>query len=298
MNPLLVIVISLGLAGSLALGISALIPSRRPPGPPTRWQRGMWWLRYGSGSTSGERRRHQMWLAAAIVGGIVAALISGLPVAGILVAVAVPGVPWLLASGRAEQQAITRLEAVEAWTRRLHDVEDSGHGLQGAIVETAATAPPAIAEPVRDLVARIQAGWDPRDALSRFGATLSDPLSDQVVAALMLHLRDRGAKLPDILSGIADTAAEGVAARRETAAKRAKARFQIRFLVGMCLVLLAFGIASPDLTAAYREPRGQVALTLFALAAVGCLWWARVLSLPPRPSRFLAAEEPTGEEPR
>ncbi|NIL64788.1 hypothetical protein HCB39_26970 [Salinispora arenicola] len=65
-----------------------------------------------------------------------------------LVAVAVPGVPWLLSAGREEQRTIARVEAVEAWTRRLRDVEDSGVGLQEAIVDTAQTAPAAIAADV------------------------------------------------------------------------------------------------------------------------------------------------------
>lgn len=104
----------------------------------------------------------------ALAAGVLAWIISGIPVAAPLVAVAVPGVPWLLSAGREEQRTIARVEAVEAWTRRLRDVEDSGVGLQEAIVDTAQTAPAAIAADVQLLAARIQAGWDVEAALYAF----------------------------------------------------------------------------------------------------------------------------------
>ncbi|MFY1633672.1 type II secretion system F family protein [Solwaraspora sp. WMMB335] len=290
MNPVLIAaLVGAGLIGSLALGITALAGTAEPDRPPSRWAARARWLWYGSGTTRQAQRRHQAWVLGAFTAGIFAWIISGVPVAAPLVALAVPGVPWLLSAGKEEQRAITRVEAVEAWTRRLRDVEDSGVGLQEAIVGTAQTAPTAIASEVQMLAARVQAGWDVEAALYEFAEALRDPVSDQVVVALALHLSDRGAKLTDALTGIAEAATDEVAMRRETASKRARARFQIRFLTIGSVLLVGFGLASGEYTAPYADTRGQVVLAVLACAFIGCLWWARSLSLPPAEQRFLTA---------
>lgn len=297
MNPVAAAgLIGAGLAGSLALGISAFVGSTQQQ-PPSRWTARARWLWYGSGSTRQAQRRHRAWLVAAVGAGVLAWVISGVPVAAPLVAITVPGVPWLLSAGKEEQRAITHVEAVEAWTRRLRDVEDAGVGLQEAIVDTAQTAPTAIAADVQLLAARIQAGWDAEAALYEFAEALKDPVSDQVVVALALHLSDRGARLTDALTGIAEAAADEVAMRRETSSKRARARFQIRFLTVGSVALVGIGLASRQYTAPYSEARGQVVLAVLACAFVGCLWWARSLSLPPVDARFLSATpNPSGRE--
>ena len=123
-----------------------------------------------------------------MVAGALAWLISGMPVIGVLVAIAVPGVPWLFTSGRAEQRGIARVEGLGEWTRRLKDVSNMGQGLQQAIVTTAATAPEEINDEVRVLAARLRAGWSPRAALLVFADEIGDPVSDQVVAALIPQL--------------------------------------------------------------------------------------------------------------
>ncbi|GGM67067.1 membrane protein [Micromonospora sonchi] len=290
MNPLLVAgLLGSGLVASLVLGITALTGTAEPDRPPSRLAARARWLWYGSGTTREAQRRHQAWVFGALGAGILAWIVSGVPVAAPLVALAVPGVPWLMSAGREEQRAITRVEAVEAWTRRLRDVEDSGVGLQEAIVDTAQTAPAAIATEVQLLAARIQAGWDAEAALYEFADALRDPVSDQVVVALALHLSDRGARLTDVLTGIAEAATDEVAMRREISSKRSRARFQIRFLTIGSVLLVAYGLASGQYTAPYTEPRGQVVLAILACAFVGCLWWARTLSLPPAEERFIAA---------
>ena len=125
---------------------------------------------------------------------------------GLLVAVAVPGTPWLFGVGKAEQRAIARIEAVGEWTRRLKDVSGTGQGLQQAIIGTIGSVPPGVEDEVRLLAARLQAGWMARSALLAFADEIADPVCDQVVAALILHLSDRGERLGDVLGSIAGAA--------------------------------------------------------------------------------------------
>ena len=145
----------------LILAVVAIVGTSRPPGPAPGAGRGLDRLWKGSGTTGREQRAHQALLTGAVLGGALAFLITGLPVVGLLVAVAVPGTPWLFSVGKSEQRAIARIEAVGEWTRRLKDVSATGQGLQAAITGTVATAPEEIQEEVRLLAARLQAGWLP-----------------------------------------------------------------------------------------------------------------------------------------
>ncbi|MEE6258183.1 type II secretion system F family protein [Plantactinospora sonchi] len=276
----------------LILAVVAIVGTTRParpnsgPGLRRLWQ--------GSGSTPREHRAHQTLLVGAFVAGAVAFLLTGLPVVGLLVAVAVPGTPWLLTAGRAERRAINRIEAIGEWTRRLKDVSGTGQGLQQAIIGTVATAPEQVEEEVRLLAARLQAGWHGRTALLAFADEIGDPVCDQVVAALILHLTDRGERLGDVLGAIASAAAAEVVTRREVEAKRAQPRFAVRFLTGMTLLVLAYGLINPDYMRPYGTPTGQVVMVLLGAAFVALLAWVRSMSLPPRPARFLAP--PAAEE--
>nr|MDT0661197.1 type II secretion system F family protein [Micromonospora sp. DSM 115978] len=276
----------------LVLAIVALVGTTRPPGPPSRFDAALRRLWQGSGTSGRERRAHQTLLAFAALAGALAFLLTGLPMVGLLVAIAVPGAPWLFNVGKAEQRAIARIEAVGEWTRRLKDVSGTGQGLQQAIIGTVATAPEEIEPEVRALAARLQAGWLGRSALLAFADEIGDPVCDQVVAALILHITDRGERLGDVLAAIATAAAAEVATRREVEAKRTQPRFAVRFLTGMTLLVLGYGLVSPDYMRPYGTPVGQIVLVVLGAAFVALLVWVRAMSLPPTPNRFLAPPPP------
>lgn len=200
--------------------------------------------------------------------------------------------PWLFAVGRAEERAITRIEAVGEWTRRLKDVSNTGQGLQQAIVTTIATVPEEIQEEVRLLAARLQAGWTARSALLAFADEIGDPVCDQVVAALILHLTDRGERLGDVLGSIASAASAEVATRREVEAKRTQPRFAVRFLTGMTLAVLAYGLVNTEYVRPYGTFFGQLLMAVLATAFIALLAWVRAMSQPPPPPRFLPRPDP------
>ncbi|MFV2102463.1 type II secretion system F family protein [Micromonospora sp. LOL_024] len=288
---LIAVVSGAACAAGVVLAIVALLGTRRPPGPAPGAGPGIGRLWHGSGSTERERRAHQALLLGAVVAGALAFLLTGLPVVGLLVAVAVPGTPWLFSVGRAEQRAIARIEAVGEWTRRLKDVSATGQGLQQAIIGTVVTAPEEIQEEVRLLAARLQAGWLARPALLAFADEIGDPVCDQVVAALILHLSDRGERLGDVLGSIASAAAAEVATRREIEAKRTQPRFAVRFLTGMTLATIAYGLLNREYVQPYATPFGQLVMAVLGAAFVGLLAWVRSMSQPPRPARFLPAPD-------
>ncbi|MGH3682339.1 MAG: type II secretion system F family protein, partial [Natronosporangium sp.] len=247
------------------------------------WVR-QWW--HGSGATAAERRTRQGLLLAAVTTAVVGFLLTGVPAVALLAGLAVPGIPWLWSVGKREERAIGRAEALADWTRRLKDQLSTGAGLTSAIVGSAEVAPAAIAEPVRTLAARLQAGADPKLALHRFAAELDDPVAEQVVAALLLHVADRGEHLTEVLAAIAADAAKQVSMRREVHAKRTQPRITVRFMTGFGLIVVAI-LARGDLMAAYTTPRGQLVLLALAGAFIATLVWVRTLSRPPAQPRFL-----------
>lgn len=279
--------------GGLIMAVVAIVGTDRPsrPASPTSQRLRMF---TGAGLNERERRRHRVLLVAAFLAGALAWLVTGVPLVGLLVGIAVPGTPWLFTVGHAEQRAITRIEAVGEWTRRLRDVSGTGQGLQQAIVATVATAPEEIGPEVELLASRLQAGWHGKDALLAFAGQIGDPVCDQVVAALILHLSDRGERLGDVLGSIATAAAAEVGTRREVEAKRTQPRFAVRFLTGMTLLTLAYGLVNPEYMEPYGTSTGQVVLIVLGGLFIALLAWTRSMSLPPPPVRFLAI--PTREE--
>ena len=291
---------ALALTGGLAsvtgiiLGLVGMIGTTRPPRPPSRLVgvARTWWA--GPTRNRSQQRTHQGVLAIGVLAGLGVWLGSGWPVGALIVALAVPGIPWLLASGAAERRAIARLEAVEAWTRRLADIVTNGIGLQAAIVATATTSPALIAGEARDLAVRLQAGAPPEAALREFADAIDDYTCDQVVAPLILHLAERGEGLSNVLTDISRSIAAEVEMRGVVNAKRASPRFAVRFLTGMTLALLAAGAANPAYLVPYASASGQLILLGLAGLYVALMLWVRSLSLPRRLPRLLVGV-PGGE---
>jgi Flp pilus assembly protein TadB len=273
--------------GATVAMIFGLVGTRRPVGPPSQVGRKLAAFWAGSGRSAKQRRTHRATLILGVVAGIAAWLVTGLPVAGLLVMLAIPGAPWVFNVGKAERDAIVRIEAVGEWARRLKDVSVIGMGLQQAIVASASTAPADITEEVRDLAVRLQAGIDARVALLRFADDIADAVCDQVVAALTLHLSDRGDRLGDVLGSIANAAAAVVATRREVEAKRTQARFAVKFLTITTLIALAYGLVRPSYMKPYSSPLGELIMALMSCAFVGILLWVRNMSKPEESMRFL-----------
>ncbi len=96
--------------------------------------------------------------------GLLAGVVTGWPVVGLAAGAAVAAVPRLL-SGAATARQLARLEALEAWTRRLADILGSGAGgLEQAIGMSVRICPAPIQAEVSALAARLPA-WPTEAAL-------------------------------------------------------------------------------------------------------------------------------------
>lgn len=280
------------LVGSgMALAVSWLVGTRRParPASPTQLRLRQFWQ--GPGRTAAQRRTHQGMLIVAVCIGAATWLLTGWPIGGLIVGLAIPGVPWLFSASTAEKKAIARLSALEAWTRRVSDYVRNGIGLQAAIIATSRTAPPLLEVEVRTLAARLQAGTDPATALRAFAEDLNDYSCDEVVAPLILQLSDAGEGLHNALTDIAHGLSEEITTRSTVDSERSTARYTVRFLTGATIALLVFGALNSSYASPYKSVLGQTILTALAVLYIVLMLWIRSLSLPERLPRLLRAED-------
>lgn len=266
------------LALTVGTGIWLLIAGTRPaPDTAPRRRR----------SLTRNQRRQLLILAAATAAGIVLWLITGYFVA----VVALPVIAWLiphLVPRSASVPTITRLNAMEEWTRSLTGVLGAGAGIEQAIIASRSSAPAALSSEVGMLAARLQAGIPIERALESFGDDLDDPTGDILTGSLILGARRRGTGLARLLDGTAETISEDVAARRLIEADRSKPRSNARIIAIIAIVvLLGEFIFNPTYVEPYRTPIGQLLLAALGGLFLASLWWMNAATREPKSQRLL-----------
>lgn len=231
-------------------------------------------------------RRTLVLLAAGLAVGLVAWIITGLPLALIAAPVAMVGLPVLLAEPSAVAR-IERLEAMEEWTRSLSSVLTVGVGLEQALDATLRSTPASITPEVSRLVARLRARWETEDALRAFAEELNDATGDLVAANLILGAKRRGSGLASVLEGLAASVAEDVRARRQVEADRAKPRATARWVTIISSTVLIVLALSGTYIEPYASPFGQVILTVLLSAYIGTLVWMKRMAAGRLLPRFL-----------
>ena len=228
--------------------------------------------------------------ASSALAGVLAALVTGWPVAGPVTALAVYGLPRLLRQTSAAS-SIATLEAIATWTELLQGTLAASAGLGQAIVATAELSPAPIRTAARGLAAQLQAGVEPSTALLQFAEEVGDPCADRVVCSLLLAFTERAQRLGDLLGALAESTRDEVALRLRVETSRASVRSGVRTVV-VFSVLFAAGLAllARPYLAPYGSPGGQVVLgAVGALYALG-LTLLVTLARPPRSIRLLGAD--------
>lgn len=261
------------------LSAAAAFQAPTIPPIPMRLRIARWW---------GVARTHVLVArgALAAVTGTVVWLVTGWPVAAAAATVGLLTVPVVLARHDA-QAVIARLDALASWVRRLADVLASGAGgLEAAITSAARTPPEPIADPVSALAVRIRTrGLEP--ALRMFADELSDPASDEVVAALILRSRAGGRGLVDVLEAKADALAAEAAARRDVEADRAKPRTDTRLVIAItATVLVGLVLFAGEFLAPFSGLLGQLVMAAIVVLMGTAVWWMHLLSRAQRSARF------------
>jgi tight adherence protein B len=230
-------------------------------------------------------------LLPALAAGVLVAVLTRWPSA----AVGVGLVTWFrseLFGSRTERERLTaRTEAIASWTEMLRDTMAGAHGLEEAVITTAAVAPAPIRAEVATLATRTRR-QPLSQALGRFGDDLAHPVGDLVVAALTRAASGGVGDLSDLLGSLAAIAREEAGMRLRVEAARARLRTAVRVIAG-CTVATAVTLVvlNRSYLDVYASALGQVVLAVVVAAWGLALWWLARMSEFVTPERFLAGSE-------
>ena len=279
---------------ALAVGLACLVlffvgVPDSAPGAPSRLSlraRTVWFGSTGVPSPDMVRRR-RIQLGLAGIGGPGGWLVTGIPLAVLIVPALVFVIPWFLASTSAHDGPIVRLEALAEWTQRLSDRLVAGGGLEQVIATSRNTAPAALENEINDLSGRLLARWRLEDALRVLGNDLSDATADKVLAALVLRASDHGPGLAQALTDLAASVREEVRQRRAIEADRAKHRVTVRWLTVIILVVVVAGSFDRSYIRPYSTVTGELVLAGVGIGMVAVVAWMQSMASPRPVPRFL-----------
>ncbi|MEO3939214.1 type II secretion system F family protein [Dermatophilaceae bacterium Soc4.6] len=264
------------------------IRSDNPAGPMGRLPRTGRGAFPGIGRVMTVSRRTRVLVVAGVAVGLLVAVLTGWLVAILVVPAALAGLPVLL-SAPASAGQITRLEAMEEWTRSLSGILTAGVGLEQALISTLRSTPEAIRPEVTRLASRLRARWATEDALRVFADELDDATGDLIAGNLILGARRRGAGVASVLEALAESVAADVRARREIESDRAKPRSTARWVTLITVSVLAVLALTGDYIAPYGSPIGQLLLVLLLGLYVATLLWMRHMATGAPLPRFIGA---------
>jgi tight adherence protein B len=237
-----------------------------------------------------QARLRRYWARALATAAIGAAVWwwTGWPVAAVAAAALVWWSKAVFGPDTAGKAAVTRVEAVAAWTESIRDVVAAGAGLKQALIAVARFTPPALATEAATLAEQARSGRISLvQALRDFAADVDDETADLVVLALIAAHR-RAGDLAALLDRLARTARAEAAMRTRVIASRARIRAAARLISGTAIAITALLVLlSPEFLTFYDTMIGQAALALvFAVFAHALLWLAR-MGRYARPARLI-----------
>ncbi|HEV2636164.1 MAG TPA: type II secretion system F family protein [Actinocrinis sp.] len=232
-------------------------------------------------------------LIVALVLGILVALLTGWPVAGIATTLLI--VLWnkLFGGLAGERLAAQRIEALAMWTESLRDTIAGAVGLEQAIPASARAAAPALRPHLNTLLDRLRARMPLPDALQFLADDIDDASADLVISALMLNAKLRGPGLREVLGALARSAREEVDMRQRVMAQRAGTRRSVQIIVVVvAVVVLGVALLAHNFVKPYDSAVGQIVLcAVIGLFGAGFYWMRRLADVP-APSRLLVRRSP------
>ncbi|MCE7007093.1 pilus assembly protein TadB [Kibdelosporangium philippinense] len=254
-------------------------------------------LRWSTWLTSRPRGWTRL-LVVAVLTGLIVGIVTGWVVGAILTALAVGGLPRILAGNSNHQRQRDRIEAIASWTEMLRDVLVAAAGLEQAILATAPAAPAAIRDEITELAVRLERGERLAPSLHRLADQLRDPTADLVISALVLAAEHHARQLADLLGQLAVEARDQASMRMRVEAGRARTRTSVRVIV---ITTLTFAVGLVVLNrgylAAYDSLSGQLMLLLVGLLFTASFVWLARIARVRTPDRILTELSAIGAPP-
>lgn len=285
MNPTaFALLVCLTVAGAL-ITVLGLI---RTTTPPARTRARKSFSRSALAQRLGPRRL--VMIAIGLFVGIALATLTGWWIYLLVIPAGAIFIPMLLGND-AESSHITRLDALETWTRSLSGLTSAGSsGLEQVFAASLPSSPTEIRPHITRLVARINARWSTDRALHAFAEELDDPTADLLVTHLLLAAKQRGPGLTAALDSLSEAIFEEVRVRRQIEADRAKPRQNVRIIIIVSAAAFCFLPFAGTFMAPYQTPLGQLLLGVWILVFAGVLVWLKRITVAKPTPRILGHE--------
>jgi tight adherence protein B len=220
-------------------------------------------------------------LLVGLVGGATAAMLFGLGLPALLVAVAAMSVPTL---GWRHRRTQRRKVARSAWPRLIEELRvltgSVGRSIPQALLDVGLRGP----EELQPAFRAAQREWALSTDLERTIRVLKDRLDDPTADAAcetLLVAAEVGGDIDARLAALAEDRRADLAGRKEAEAKQSGARFARAFVVLVPAGMAMAGLGVGDGRAAYRTPGGQVLVVVGLAVMASCWWWSgRIMRLP------------------
>lgn len=273
------VLIGAALGAILAAGLLAVVAGiRGGPSPPMKPRR----------RATMPADRMLLGGAAALTAAIATFVLTGWPVGAGLGALAALTVPQILRQARTEEEAVTRTEAVAAWTEMLRDTLAGAAGLEETIRATAPAAP----APIRAEVARLARRLEHQSlvgSLEEFAEAVANPTADLVVVALSTAARHEVKELVGLLGALARSARDEAEMRRRIHVSRVRVRTSARVVTGTFLLfVIGLVVLNRSYLAPYDTMTGQLVLLVVGAIFASGWWLLQRMARMDEPDRFFA----------
>lgn len=180
------------------------------------------------------------------------------------------------------------VEAVATWTENLRDVISASAGLHDAVMTTAQSPPPPIADNVRRLAASLRY-QSLEGSLREFADDIAHPTCDFVVAALIIASQNQARDVAQLLSHLAQCARSECDVYMRIWVSRARARSAIRIVNGaMAFFFGAMLLLSREYLAPFFTLQGVVVLAVITSVVAGSILAMMQIAQIDLPQRFLS----------
>jgi hypothetical protein len=239
------------------------------------------------------RRRLATRAMLALTGGLIMAVATGWPVAGIGAAALV--LAWDKVAGglASERAAATKVEALAAWTETLRDTMAASAGLEQAIPAAARTAHPILARPMAGMIERLGARVPLTEVLQEFADEADDPDADVIIASLIMNSTLRGPGLGGVLRSLSKSARQMAHLRHRITAQRAQSRRGVQIIVVATTGIITYtAVFDHGFVGAYDSPLGEAVLAVILSIFAAAFAWMRKLARVQAGGRILARPAP------
>lgn len=225
-------------------------------------------------------------LLAMLLAGTVTLVLTAIPMAALIAAVAAGAVPVMLRRHRSQRRRRAQVAAWPDAVDGLLTAVRAGISLSEAITEAAVVGPEPLRAGFRVYASCWRRGGTFRDSLAAMQRYFSDPAADRVIVSLALAAQAGSANVGRVLATQGEFLRSDLRMRAEIDAKQSWTVSAARVAVAAPWCAVAAVSVRGESAQAYATPAGAVVLLLAALVCTVAYWAMTKIAALPQPARL------------